>query len=179
MIPAKWTIKKAAVIVFISWFAVIGFDLFLHAGLLARLYTKPSPFLLTAEKAFIRIPLGYISFLILAIVLLWLMKRLNIAGYKRGAIFGLEFGALIWGAFILGLYSISTADWILLLAWWTGQTVELGIAGMVIGEGMNGRSLAKLFLWVVLFVILMIIITITLQILGFAPAMKLATISGK
>ncbi len=32
---------------------MIGFDLFLHAGLLARLYTKKSPFLLQADQAII------------------------------------------------------------------------------------------------------------------------------
>ena len=173
MVSAKLKVKQRIAIILISWVSVIGFDLFLHAGLLARLYTRLSPFLLTADKAFLRIPLGYLSFLILAIVLIWLMESLNITGWKRGAIFGLKFGALIWGAFVLGLYSISTADWVLLLAWWIGQTLELGIAGIVTGEGIAGRRLSKLILWVISFVVLMVIITIALQALGFAPPMKL------
>ena len=169
----KLTIKQRVALIFISWFSVIGFDLFLHAGLLARLYTRPSSFLLSADKAFLRIPLGYLSFLILAIVFVWLMESFNIAGWKKGVLFGLKFGALIWGAFVLGLYSISTAGWDLLLAWWIGQTLELGIAGIVAGEGLAGRRLSKLILWVIIFVVLLVIITFVLQAVGFAPPMKL------
>ena len=169
----KLTIKKRLALIFISWFSIIGFDLFLHAGLLARIYTRPSPFLLSADKSFLRIPLGYLSFLILAIVLVWLMESFNIAGWKKGVLFGLKFGALIWGVFVLGLYSISTAGWDLLLAWWIGQTLELGIAGIVIGEGIAGKRLPKLILWVIVFVVLIVIITFILQAVGFAPPMKL------
>ena len=169
----KLTIKQRVAIIFISWFSVIGFDLFLHAGLLARLYTRPGPFLLSADKAFLRIPLGYLSFLILVIIFVWFMESFNIAGWKKGVLFGLKFGALIWGAFVLGLYSISTAGWDLLLAWWIGQTLELGIAGIVAGEGLAGRRLSKLILWIIIFVILLVIITFVLQAVGFAPPMKL------
>ncbi|OFW64286.1 MAG: hypothetical protein A2Z35_00310 [Actinobacteria bacterium RBG_19FT_COMBO_36_27] len=80
---------------------------------------------------------------------------------------------LTWGAFILGLYSISTAKWPLLLGWWIGQSLELGIAGIIVGEGIAGRRLPKLILWVIVFVVIMIILTIILQVLGFAPPMKL------
>ncbi|MEJ2412947.1 MAG: hypothetical protein P8Y34_08130, partial [Anaerolineales bacterium] len=64
--------------VLLSWLAVLGFDFFLHGGLLASLYTKPSPFLLPPEQAFRLIPLGYLAFLIFEIFLVWLMVRLDI-----------------------------------------------------------------------------------------------------
>ena len=166
-------LKKRIAIIFISWFSVIGFDLLLHAGLLARLYTRQSPFLLPADKAFLRIPLGYLSFLILVFILVILMENFKIVGWKNGLLFGLIFGALVWGAFVLGLYSISTAGWDLLLAWWVGQTIELGIAGIVIGESISGKRFSKLILLVIVFVVLMVIITIILQVIGFAPPMKL------
>jgi len=35
-----------------AWVLSLGVDLFLHAGLLARLYVVPSPFLLGPEEAF-------------------------------------------------------------------------------------------------------------------------------
>ena len=47
-----------------AWILSLGFDLFLHAGLLAHLYVEPSPFLLPPEEAFRRIPFGYLTFLI-------------------------------------------------------------------------------------------------------------------
>ena len=169
----KRTMKWRVGLIFISWLSMIGFDLFLHAGLLARLYTKPSPFLLSADQAFLRIPLGYLSFLILTIVLVWFMETRNVVGWKSGLLFGLKFGALLWLASTLGLYSISTAGWDLLLGWGIGQALELGIAGIVVGSGLAGKRLSKLVLWVVVFVVVMVIITVILQAVGFAPPMKI------
>ena len=165
--------KRRIGLIFISWLSMIGFDLFLHAGLLARLYTKPSPFLLSADQAFLRIPLGYLSFLVLAIVLIWFMETRKVIGWKSGLLFGLKLGALLWLASTLGLYSISTAGWDLLLGWGIGQALELGIAGIVIGLGLAGKRLSRLVLWVVVFVVVMVIITIILQTVGFAPPMKI------
>lgn len=165
--------KRRVGLIFISWLSMIGFDLFLHAGLLARLYTKPSPFLLSADQAFLRIPLGYLSFLILAIVLNWFMESRNAVGLKSGLLFGLRFGALLWLASTLGLYSISTAGWDLLLGWGIGQAIELGIAGIVIGLGLAGKRLSRLVLWVIIFVVVMVLLTVVLQVVGFAPPMKI------
>jgi hypothetical protein len=68
-----------------AWVLSIGIDLFLHAGLLAHLYVEPSPFLLPAEDAFRRIPLGYLTFLMLTIGLFWLLRRLQVRGFTAGS----------------------------------------------------------------------------------------------
>ena len=146
--------------------SVIGFDLFLHAGVLASWYSMPSPFLLPSEEAFRLIPLGYISFLILIILLIWLMLKLAIVGWRGGLFFGLKVGAVIWAALTLGLLSISTAHPILLLLWFLGQTVELGIAGMVIGSGLSTNRLRSLLVKVIVFFIVTVAIAILLQNIG-------------
>lgn len=168
----KRTMKWRIGLLFIGWLSMIGFDFFLHAGLLAKLYTKPSPFLLSADQAFTRIPLGYLSFFVMAIILIWFMETRDVVGWKSGLLFGLKFGVLLWLASTLGLYSISTASWYLLLGWGIGQALELGIAGIVLGSGLAGKRLSRLILWVVVFIVLMLIITIVLQMVGFAPPMK-------
>jgi len=150
----------------LAWLAVIGFDLFLHAGILAGLYSKPSPFLLSPEDAFRLIPVGYLSFLVLIILLIWLMSRLVIVGWKSGLVFGLKVGAIIWGALSLGLLSISTASPILLLGWFLGQTVELGLAGMVLGSGLATSRLRSLLVKVIVFFIVMVALAILLQNIG-------------
>lgn len=157
-----------------AWVVSLAFDLFLHAGLLARLYTEPSPFLLQAEDAFRRIPLGYASFLALTLGLHWLFRRLGVRGPAAGFRHGLAFGAATWGAFVLGLYSISTASPPLLLGWWVGQTVELGLAGAVLGGAAGGVPLKRLWVFAVLALVGSIVVTVVLQSVGFAPAMKLA-----
>ena len=71
----------------LAFLAVIGFDLFLHGGLLSPLYAKETPFLLPLAVAFKRIPLGYVSFAILLLMLEWLMIRLKVVGAnERGVL---------------------------------------------------------------------------------------------
>ena len=43
-------------LVLAAWALSLGFDFFLHGGLLARLYARDSAFLLPPESAFARIP---------------------------------------------------------------------------------------------------------------------------
>ncbi|MDO8577886.1 MAG: hypothetical protein Q7R50_01760 [Dehalococcoidales bacterium] len=147
----------------IALVAIIGFDLFLHAGILAFLYSKPSPFLLSPEEAFRRIPLGYLSFVLLIALLVWLMSRIGVRGCKSGFAFGLAVGSAVWGAETLGLFSISTASPGLLLGWFLGQSLELGIAGMVIGSGLETKRLRPLLIKVIVFFMITAILAIVLQ----------------
>ncbi len=151
----------------VSWLSMIGFDFFLHAGLLSTVYSQPSPFLLPLDRAFAFIPIGYVSFLVFDIFLIWLMLKLNLEGWRQGAIFGLQVGFLTWGAFSIGLFSIATVPPILLIAWFLGQTIELGIAGGIIGYGLTQSSLGRLFIRVLIFIVISILITIVLQNIGF------------
>jgi hypothetical protein len=159
-------------VVLLAWFAVLGFDFFLHGGLLAGLYAEPSPFLLPPEEAFRLIPLGYASFLVFEIFLVWLMVRLDVKGWRSGMVLGLQVGAFAWGALVLGLLSISTASAGLMAGWFIGQTIEAGIGGMVAGAGLVAERRWRLVICVVIFVIVAIIVTVVLQSVGLAPAMR-------
>jgi hypothetical protein len=157
-----------------AWLTMLGFDFLWHGGFLATLYLQPSPFLLPLQTSFTLIPIGYLSFLLLAVLLVWLMRRLNLAGWRNGAVFGLELGGLTWGAFLLGLLSISTASVVLLMGWYIGQTLELAIAGAVVGSGLAGMRLRRLFGVVIAIVLLSVIITIVLQSLGVVPTARIS-----
>jgi hypothetical protein len=165
-------IIKNIAILLLAWLVMIAFDLFLHAGLLARLYTQESPFLLTAEAAFRRIPLGYVSFFLLGVLLLWLMSKAQVSDRKNGFIFGATVGSITWGALTLGLYSISTAPPTLLLGWWLGQALELGLAGYVFGADRQGIKRGRILRWALFFLLLSIVLTVAMQAAGLAPAMK-------
>ncbi len=156
---------------------MVAFDFFLHAGLLSRLYTQPSPFLLPPERAFALIPIGYASFALLAIGLVWLGARLATNRASAGFLLGLQFGALVWGAFVLGLASISTASPALLAGWFIGQTLELALGGAVVGSAFGGTRLRTLAVRVVLFTLGSMFLTVLLQSLGFAPAVRLSTMA--
>jgi hypothetical protein len=158
---------------FLAWLSMLGVDFLVHGGLLAGLYSQSSPFLLPPTTAFTLIPVGYLSLLLLAVLLTWLMIRLQVAGWRAGALFGLALGGLMWGAIVLGLLSISTAGVSLLAGWLVGQTVELGIAGALVGSGLGGRRLRRLMGVAVGLVVLCATATILLQSLGVVPTIRL------
>ena len=155
-----------------AWVLSVGVDLFLHAGLLARLYAEPSPFLLPAEEAFRRIPLGYLTFLVLTAALFWFLRRLDVRGALAGFRYGAAAGAVVWGALTVGLFSFSTATLPILAGWWVGQTVELGLAGAVLGAAANGAPLKRIWWIVAASFVALVVVTIVLQSLGLAPPMK-------
>lgn len=165
--------SRMAQIIAVCWLLMLGMDFFLHGGLLAALYLGPSSFLLSPKQAFALIPLGYLAFLLLAALLVWLMTRLRIAGAQDGFVFGLKLGVLVWGAEVLGLASISTADSLLLAGWFVGQSIELAFAGAVAGMALAGTRLSRLFVLVLLTGLGLAVITIVLQSLGLAPAVRI------
>lgn len=158
----------------LSWLSILGVDFFLHGGLLASLYVRPSPFLLPPADLFRLIPLGYLAALLSTVLLLWLMLRLGVSGWRQGLVFGLQLGALVGGAGALGLLSASTAglDW--LVGLFVAQTMQLGIAGGVAGSGLGGTPLRVLLVKVVVLVILLVALTVALQTIGWAPAVRFA-----
>ena len=137
----------------LAWLTMLGVDLFLHAGVLAPLYDWDSPFLLRPEEAFVRIPAGWAAFLVLAFVLVWLLPRLGVRKGGRGALVAAGGGAVVWGAILFGLWSISTASPALLAAWWVGQTAELALAGYVVGSALAGVRFGRLVVLVVVVVV--------------------------
>lgn len=143
--------------------AVAGFDLLLHAGVLYPLYGEPTPFLLSPDVAFRRIPLGYASFALLVGLLVWLAVRLGIAGARPGAMLGLTLGGTIWGSLALGLASIATARPLLLVSWFVGQTIELGLAGAIVGAALGGLPVRRLALRAVAVFVVCVVLGIVLQ----------------
>ena len=163
---------SAAPAIAAAWLLSLGFDLFLHGGLLARLYAAPTPFLLSPVDAFRRIPLGYLALLTLIVALSWLLRRLGVRGAAAGSRYGAAGGAIVCGAFTAGLYSISTVTLPILAGWWIGQTLELGLAGAVLGAALGGARSRRIWTVVALAVVVCLVATVVLQSVGFAPAVK-------
>jgi hypothetical protein len=169
-VPMARAIPRPVATVALTWLAMLGLDLFLHAGLLAPLYDWQNPFLLPPGEAFARIPIGYLAFLVLAIGLAWLLPRLGVAGGRSGGITAGGLGAVTWGALLLGLWSISTADLPLLAGWWAGQTLELGVGGFVVGSILGGARLRWVAWRVGTLVVVAAILAVVLQASGYAVA---------
>jgi len=156
----------------VAWAVSLGFDVFLHAGALATLYARPSSFLLPADAAFRRIPLGYAAFLVLTAALYWLFRQVGVKDWFAGLRLGLLAGLTIWGAWTLGLYSISVAEGDLLVGWWLGQGAELGLAGAFLGAAASGIERRRYLTKAAWVVGALVVATVALQVSGLAPAMR-------
>lgn len=150
----------------IGWLAMLGFDFFLHAGVLAGIYTRESPFLLPPLEAFRRIPIGYLSFLIVSFFLVWLCMRLAITSAREGFELGLWLGVVMWASLGLGLYSITTAAPMVLVSWTIGQSLEMAIAGALIGMSLQNGQLRKAFMVALVASVFLVIVTILMQSFG-------------
>ena len=157
----------------IAWLAMLGFDFFLHAGVLAGIYTRESPFLLPPLDAFRRIPIGYLSFLVVAFFLVWLSLRLNISDVREGLLLGLGLGLVMWASLGLGLYSITTAEPITLISWAIGQSLEMAIAGGLVGLALQKGDLRRSFQIALISAVLLVIVTILLQSFGVVQSTQL------
>ncbi len=162
--------KRMLGLTLLAWLGVLGFDFFLHGGLLASLYLSGSSFLLDPAESFRRIPIGYLSFLISTGFLVWLSAMLGVRGWRRGSMLGALTGGMMWLSLGLGLFSISTAPANVLLAWFLGQTLEMAYAGGLIGAGLAGNRDRKLTIAVAGLTVLFIVLTVILQSIGLAPA---------
>jgi energy-converting hydrogenase Eha subunit B len=158
---------------FVAWLAMLGFDFFLHGGLLSGFYTGDDPYLLTPLQAFNRIPIGYAGFLLMAAFLVWLAVRLKAAGWWQGARLGLGVGLIIWLSQALGLYSITRASIPLLLAWTIGQSIEMGFAGGLIGIALERHRLRRPFWIALISAVIFVILTVLLQTLGLTPTTRI------
>ena len=170
--PIGLSSKRLVFIILLGWFSMLGFDLFQNAGLFAKLLLDSKSSLLPPEQLFRRIPMGYLAFFLVTILLTWLQAKAQTYGWKRGVVFGLKFGLLSQAALAFGTYSGFPVPIPLLFAWFIGGTVQCCIASGVIGSGLGGAHLGRLSAKVGLFVLVMVAATMVLQGLGIAPVMQ-------
>jgi hypothetical protein len=160
------------IITLLSWFSQIIFDFFLNAGLFSKLWIQSRSALLTPEQLFKLIPLGYLAFLIASSMLVWLMVRLRISGWKQGALFGLQIGSFLSSSFVLGVASAFPVKPAVLTAMLFGSIAQCAIATGVIGSGLGGARLGRLFLKLTAFLIIVLIAYFIMQALGVAVPMQ-------
>jgi hypothetical protein len=90
-----------------AWILFIGIDFFFHAGLIYNLYAEKIPGLLADKDLFARIPLGYVGFLLLTILVGYIFNKIYRERLTRMEL--IKFGSLVAGLFsvsnFLALYS--------------------------------------------------------------------------
>jgi len=169
----RYSTKRIISIVLLGWLVAIAVDFFQHAGLFAKLWLESAPAFLPPEVLFQRIPFGYMAFLLATVLVTWLMVRLNLSGWKQSAAFGFKFGVASEGILVLGILSVFSVSPTLLMAWFFGGVAQYSIVCAVIGSGLGGSHLGHLWAKALVFVVSLVVITIILQTLGYAPVMQL------
>ena len=168
------SLRRLVRIIALAWFAVVSLDFFLNAGLLARFYQWDLPGFLPPLKMFQLIPLGYAAFLLWSILLVWLMTRLSIGGFRAGAGFGLKVGVLLAAAGFCGELSIFAFPAKMLLIWMVVNTLSFTVGGAVAGAGLAAPRLRPLVLGVVALFLVCLVGGLVLQNFGPNPAAKMA-----
>ena len=118
--------------------------------------------------------MGYAALLLMAILLVWLLPRFSFGNWRQALWFGLQLGALLIGAQMLGLVSITTIEPRLALAWFVSQTLEVALGAIVVQRAFEAGSLRRLTIQVAVFVLITFLFTIALQSLGLAPAVQIS-----
>ncbi len=92
---------------FMAWLFFLILDFMAHATLLSHFWAQEYPAFKSKEELFRMIPLGYLSFLIITLLIGWVYIRFYKEGgsTKKGLSFGAAFGGLFALATFLSWYS--------------------------------------------------------------------------
>ena len=109
--------KKFWITCLSAWIVFIGIDFLFHASLLEGLWKEEIQAFRSATDLFILIPAGYLSFLLLTLLVGWLYDKLYkaSASIKDAMEFALIFGTLFSLANLLGVYSFVEIPFIYLM----------------------------------------------------------------
>jgi hypothetical protein len=150
---------------FLAWLVFLAIDFLAHAALLRSLWDEAHPALKPPDELFRLIPLGYLSFLLLTLLMGWLYLRIYpTQGNPRKALtFGALFGGLFAGASFFGWYSFLSLPlrfvaWVSLL-----YLVELTAVGWILGLLLHPHPIKKRAWLLVVFIISGFILGIVVQ----------------
>ena len=149
----------------IAWLFFLMLDFLAHATLLNLFWAKEYPALKVKEELFRLIPLGYLSFLILTLLIGWVYIRFYREGgtAKKGLSFGAVFGGLFALVTFLSWYSVLNLPVLFVLLISVVYFVEIAAVGFVYGYLLPPESVKKRVWLLVGMIILGFVLSIILQ----------------
>jgi hypothetical protein len=128
-----------------AWLFFLMLDFMAHATLLSRFWAKEYPALKSKEELFRLIPLGYLSFLILTLLIGWIYIRFVKDGgnTKKGFSFGAAFGGLYAVVTFLSWYSALNLPALFVLLISFVYFVEIVAVGFTFGFLLPPESVKK------------------------------------
>ena len=137
--------RRFVLTTFLAWLVFLMLDFLVHAVILNSFWARECPALKTKEELFHLIPFGYLSFLILTIMIGWLYTRLfkSSGDVKKGLAFGAIAGGLFALSNFFGWYSFLNLPPLFLFLASLGYFVEISSVGLVYGYLLHPSSIKK------------------------------------
>ena len=157
--------KSKVVAIIMAWLLFIGVDFFFHASLLESLWEEDVPALKSLEDLALLIPAGYISFLLLTILIFFVYDRIfkSKPTLKGSLVFGSVFGLLFALSNLLGLYSYITLPVKHLLVINLVYFIEIVVVVMTLHYILFSEKRKRLIWLVILYFFLLLISGIVIQ----------------
>ena len=157
--------KRIITAVVLSWLLFIGVDFLFHASLLAPLWKEDLPALKSLEELSILIPAGYLSFLLLTILIYFVYVRIfsSKPRFKESLTFGIIFGLLFSLSNLLGLYSYITLPIKHLIVFNLVYFIEVVVVVLSLHYILFSEKRRKVVLFSLLYFFLLLILGIVVQ----------------
>lgn len=130
---ASWTMSgRTVAAIGLAWLVTIAVDFVIFGGVFAGALEDAHPAVLSPEQLFVRIPAGYVSFLLEVVLLHWLLQSSSRPGITGGLVTGFVAGLVFATAVALGLWSFSTVPAMALGLWWLTLLAQFTAAAPVL-----------------------------------------------
>lgn len=149
----------------LAWLLLLMMDFLAHATLLSHFWAQNYPAQKSKEELFRLIPFGYLSFLVLTLLVGWVYVRFYRQGgnANKGLSFGAVFGGLLALATFLSWYSVLNLPALFILLISIVYFFEICAVGFTFGYLMHPKSVKKRVWGLVGIIIFGLVLSIILQ----------------
>ena len=149
----------------IAWIVFVGIDFFFHASLLEYLWQKEIESIKPALDLFLLIPLGYLSFLLLTLLVGYTFTKIYASKPNRKEIIGftLIFGFLFSASNLLALFSYVNIPLKQIIIYNVIYFIEISVVIFIFYKSMFRKKINKLIWYSILAFFGLVIIGIIIQ----------------
>ena len=157
--------KRKITTIIMAWFLFIGVDFLFHASLLKSFWIEDFVALKSLEDLAIMIPVGYVSFLLLTILIFFVYDKIfKIKPKLKDSIkFGIVFGVLFSLSNLLGLYSFISLPIKHLILFNLVYLIEIMVVVLTIHHVLFSEKRKKVIWMVILYFILLLALGVVIQ----------------
>jgi hypothetical protein len=157
--------KRKVVAVLMAWLLFIGVDFLFHASLLESFWKEDIPALKTLEDLALLIPFGYISFLLLTLLIFFVYVRIfkTKPKLKESFVFGIIFGLLFSLSNLFGLYSYISLPLNHLILFNMVYFIEIVVVVLMIHYILFSEKRKRVIWLGILYFVLLLILGIVIQ----------------